>query len=127
MGHRVKLTPKRPPGRANRKALAFESEIGRLHALGYSCEAIRQALADAGLAVSRSTVTREVARHANRKHGDTAIGKTSSVVYDTSALLASTTSQPAPALDFDRRSGKEIAAAWFKDRNTNPLFRARSS
>jgi hypothetical protein len=59
----TRLTPKHPPGRSSRKARAFEAEISRLYAEGYSCEAIRVALADAGVCVSASTVWREVARH----------------------------------------------------------------
>jgi len=46
--NRMYLTPKLPPGRANRKALAFVAEINRLRAAGYSFEAIRLALLDAG-------------------------------------------------------------------------------
>ena len=42
------LSPRRPLGRRTRKALAFASEIARLHVDGYSCEAIRQALEEAG-------------------------------------------------------------------------------
>ncbi|MFG6458616.1 hypothetical protein [Roseateles sp. BYS96W] len=58
----MKLTPSRPPGRANRKAGAFEVEIRRLRADGYTFEAIRAALADAGVQVSLKTVQREAAR-----------------------------------------------------------------
>ena len=43
------LIPNGPAGRLNRKALAFASEIGQLYLRGYSCEAVRRALADAGL------------------------------------------------------------------------------
>jgi hypothetical protein len=45
---RMDLTPKLPPGRANRKALAFAAEVHRLRAAGYSFEAIRLALREAG-------------------------------------------------------------------------------
>lgn len=58
----MQLTPRLPPGRKSRKALAFADEIRRLRALGYTTEAIRQALADAGIAVSASTVHREATR-----------------------------------------------------------------
>lgn len=57
-----RLAPKRPPGRANCKVRAFAGEIGRLHDQGYTFEAIREALADVGVVVSRSTVHREVVR-----------------------------------------------------------------
>ena len=56
------LTPKLPPGRSNRKALAFSTEIHRLRTGGYSFEAIRLALRDVGVDVSRTTVKREAAR-----------------------------------------------------------------
>lgn len=58
----MRLTPKDPPGRVNRKARAFELEIVRLRSEDYTCEAIRKALADIGVVVSLSTVQREVAR-----------------------------------------------------------------
>jgi hypothetical protein len=120
----VTLTPKRPPGRLNRKALAFAPDIQRLHWQGHSCEAIRQALAEAGLTVSRSTVTREVARQAKRRQPDQTISgglappaERPSPPEQTSAALSTLASDP--------RSGREIAKAWVADRNPNPLFRAR--
>jgi hypothetical protein len=57
-----RLTPRRPTGRWQGKARAFAGEIGRLHAEGYTFEAIREALADVGVVVSNTTVQREVAR-----------------------------------------------------------------
>ena len=57
-----RLVPRRPPGRSNCKVRAFAGEIGRLHDQGYTFEAIREALADVGVVVSRSTVHRELAR-----------------------------------------------------------------
>ena len=62
----MKLEPKRPAGRPNRKALAFEAEIARLRSEGYPCEAIWKALLEAGLALSLSAVKREVARLGKR-------------------------------------------------------------
>ena len=122
----MRLTPKQPPGRLNRKALAFEPEIARLHVQGYSCEAIRQALADVGLVVSRSTVAREITRQTIRKQGGAGTGATTNVVADTVAMPPSELKPPsAPAMD--PRSGKEIAASWMKGRTANPLFRTRTS
>jgi len=57
-----RLIPRRPPGRCNRKARTFSAEIRRLHAEGYSFATIREALAEAGVVVSISTVQREAAR-----------------------------------------------------------------
>jgi hypothetical protein len=57
-----RLIPRRPPGRCNRKARTFSAEIRRLRAEGYSLDVIREALAEAGVVVSKSTVQREAAR-----------------------------------------------------------------
>ena len=61
------LTPRRPPGRPNRKALAYEGEIARLRLAGYSCKAIWELLLAEGLQLSLSSVKREVARIAKRR------------------------------------------------------------
>ena len=121
---RVRLTPKHPPGRADRKAGGFEPEIVRLRSEGYTCEAIRQALADIGVDVSLSTVQREAGRCSRRRPP----------VVLRSANLAPSAAVPAPAtfpapagLATDPRSGKEIAASFVSNRITNPLFRARSA
>jgi hypothetical protein len=53
-----------PPGRITRKTRDFEAEIVQLRAQGYTLEAIRQALAGAGVHVSINTVRREAIRHA---------------------------------------------------------------
>ncbi len=57
-----RLIPRRPPGRCHRKARPFSAEIRRLRAEGYSFDVIREALAEAGVVVSISTVQREAAR-----------------------------------------------------------------
>ena len=119
----MKLEPKRPAGRPNRKALAFETEITRLRSEGYPCEAIWKALLDSGLALSLSTVKREVGR----------LGKRAGVARRGAPAAAFTPRQAAayqPAADPSTStpsspSGKDVAAAWMKDRITNPLVRAR--
>ena len=58
----MQLQPKRQPGRTDRKAAAYVAEVLRLRAEGYSYEAIREALADVGIAVSTSALRREVRR-----------------------------------------------------------------
>jgi len=58
----ARLEPSGPPGRSNRKARAFQLEIHRLRDEGYSLAAIRAALANAGMRVSKSTVHREAVR-----------------------------------------------------------------
>ena len=118
----MRLDPKRPPGRSTRKALAFASEIARLHVDGYSCEAIRQTLEEAGLTVSRSTVIREVALCSKR--GSPRFDSSHVVSVDGPPGARTTTSAGLPPAS-DWRGGKEIAAAWMKDRITNPLLRSR--
>lgn len=62
VGAGQRLIARRPPGRCNRKARTFSTEIRRLRAAGCSLEVIREALAAAGVVVSKSTVQREAAR-----------------------------------------------------------------
>ena len=120
----MRLTPKHPPGRVNRKAREFEPEIIRLRSEGYTCEAIRAALADIGVDVSLSTVQREAARSRRR----------SSVVPKGPSLL-STARGPTPSASLacapsslvgDPRTGREIAEAFVSKRYTNPLLRDRN-
>jgi hypothetical protein len=58
----IKLTPRRPPGHAGRKARGYAPELRRLREEGFTFEAIREALEDAGIRVSERTVRRECAR-----------------------------------------------------------------
>ena len=62
----VQLNPALPPGRSDRKALRYVREVHRLRAEGHTLESIRQALLDAGVSVSLSTVRREAARPASK-------------------------------------------------------------
>jgi hypothetical protein len=118
----MKLEPKRPPGRPNRKALSFEAEIARLRSEGYPCEAIWKALLDAGLALSLSAVKREVARL--RKRANAALRHTSATV--TPRLQASAAHAPLiSSASTSSPSGKDVAAAWMKTQISNPLVRAR--
>ena len=122
----MSLTPRKPPGRLSRKALEFQPEISRLHFEGHTSEAIRQALLDAGLAVSRSTVKREVARLAKRRPANEARGAALSHSSEQPALrpLAPTSSHPFAT---DPRSSKEIAECFVKSHPTTPLLRSRST
>ena len=115
------LQARRPPGHANRKVLDFAVDIRELRAQGHSLSAIRQALADAGVVVSISTVRREVLRAVPPV--------TPSSVVTAPAVLA----QPAPytpanhAVPVADQSGplrgKAIAEAFVRSRPINPLFR----
>ena len=113
------LTPRHPPGRVNRKARAFERDIARLRSEGYTCEAIREALAEVGVDVSLSTVQREAARCSKQR---------SDLVANRASLVA-TADAPATCapsgLAGDPRTGREIAAAFVSQRPSNPLLRAR--
>jgi hypothetical protein len=119
----MKLEPKRPPGRPNRKALFFEAEIAHLRYEGYSCKAIWEALLDKGLALSLSAVKREVARLGKRS----GLARQSATATAFTPLQASAFRTPvsSSASTPSSPSGKDVAAAWMKDHITNPLVRAR--
>ena len=119
----MKLEPKRPPGRPNRKALFFEAEIARLRAEGYPCEAIWKALLDAGLSLSLSAVKREVARL--RKSTGAARRSAHATAFTPLQACAVDAPVTSPASRSSSPSGKEVADAWMKNHVTNPLLRAR--
>ena len=123
---RMDLTPKLPPGRANRKALAFVVDIHRLREAGYSFEAIRLALLDAGVKVSRTTVKREAA---SRRAAVSQSAPQRLVAVPPVPLAPpgadDTVTAPASFIG-DSRSGKEIAEAFMKGRTSNPLMRERN-
>ena len=118
----MRLSPRHPPGRVNRKARAFESEILRLRSEGYTCEAIRAALADLGVEVSLSTVQREAARCSKRRFPVVAKG---TGLVATAGTPAPSASEPCASsgLARDPRTGKEIAADFVGKRFNNPLLR----
>jgi hypothetical protein len=120
----MKLAPKNPPGRSTRRARAFTTDIGQLRAQGFTFEAIRQALADAGVAVSKSTVQREVARLASSSSSGSVAAAESEIPEPGAAPALF---PAAPSCATGRLSGKEIAEAFISTRNTNPLFHHRST
>jgi hypothetical protein len=119
----MKLKPKRPPGRPNRKALFFEAEIARLRSEGYPCQAIWEALLDEGLTLSLSAVKREVAR-LRKSAGAT---RRSAPATPFTSLQASAFHTPASssASATSLPPGKDTAAAWMERQITNPLIRAK--
>jgi hypothetical protein len=130
---RMDLTPKLPPGRANRKALAFAGEIHRLRAAGYSFNAIRQALREAGVMVSRTTVQRELAKQPaavpvrqpqapRAPPSDALVSACAPPIPGALPAPAATSPLPGSYLG-DARSGKEIAESFMKGRVTNPLMK----
>lgn len=127
----MNLVPIRPPGPNARKARAFAMEIVQLRAQGYTFEAIREALAAAGVHVSNSTVQREVARAARHK-----VSAASAVVVGSPDVRPAPPS-PAPAAlgpaepvqgtsaRADGPSGRDVAEAFTRNLITNPFLRAK--
>jgi hypothetical protein len=118
----MKLAPKDPPGRSTRRARGYATDIGQLRAQGYTFEAIRQALAETGVKVSKSTVQREMARLASASPSGSVVAIEPSFAESAPAYAPSPV---APSIASDLRSGKEIAEAFAGARITNPLVRAR--
>jgi hypothetical protein len=130
----MKLVPKEPPGRSTRKARGFAKDMRELRAQGYTFEAIREALAAAGVHVSNATVQREVARVA--KGPATAVAASSGVqpghelqipesTAEVPGFRASPPDSPESPTEVDLRSGREVAEAYTSSLITNPLVRAR--
>jgi hypothetical protein len=124
----MKLTPKRPPGRSSRKALEYEEEIQRLRSLGYSFDAIRSALADAGIHVSKSTVRREAARPLPMVQAATAVRTALPPAPISPGLLGPDAGKPAPpgeavSPSTPTRTSKDLAADFCSKHITNPLLR----
>lgn len=140
----MNLVPIRPPGPAVRKARAFAVDILRLRSQGYTFEAIREALAGAGVHVSNSTVQREVARAAGQSPAassrvmlarDQAPALQCSIVGDSVPAMGSAAPIPAPAppnrgagspsLFANGPSGEEVAKAFMATQITNPFMREK--
>jgi hypothetical protein len=121
----LKLNPTLAPGRSNRKARAFSVEIAQLAQDGYGCKAIHEALAAAGLIVSKSTVQRELTR----------LSKPPTLHGQRSVVPPAATRRPIDSLQValpdgllpteEQPNGKDIAEAFLKGRITNPLLRKR--
>lgn len=142
----MNLVPVRPPGPNARKARAFAADIARLRAQGYTFEAIREALAGAGVRVSNSTVQREAARAAAELPASTLataldVGPRemqvpSATGADRQARTDVSVAAPAPAAapqvdpsaavvrDFDC---KQDAEAFFAAHDSNPLSRSKET
>jgi len=109
------LTPKRPPGRLSRKARAYADDIRRLYAEGYTLEAIREALAEQGVQVSKSTVQREVAWRPRR-----------TLPPEPPATTPTVLQRPPPIVPSNRP--QDVADEVFGDgQMSNPLYRNRSA
>lgn len=124
------LIPKDSPGRRDRRARAFAAQIRELQARGYTLDAIRQALADAGVHVSRSTVHREATRPTVAVAAR-AVGAPSLPTLPPDPGLAPAPITPGPALRTSAGpaqqsppSSKDLAAAYFEGHIANELIRA---
>lgn len=125
----MRLVPTHPPGRSTRKARDFETEIGELHAQGYTLEAIREALAGAGVQVGISTVRREANRHAAPRPVSAPASAAVAVALApapsrTPLATEAPTALVYPSTRLERRSGKDVAEAFMRNRITNPLVRS---
>jgi DNA-binding transcriptional MerR regulator len=127
----VRLEPSAPPGHSNRKARAFQLEILRLRDEGYSLDAIRAALADAGVRVSKSTVHREAVRRrplrpvVQASQPARVVSAPSLPALRIAASARGVGSDSVAPLAADTRTGQDIARDFMDGRITNPLILAR--
>ena len=125
----MRLVPARSPGRRTRKARDYGNEIAELRAQGYTLDAIRSALADAGVHVTISTVWREANRAKAPPPGkpDAKPSMTSGhSTHTAGAQLGAANAPPAasPVLA-ERPDGKKQAELFMSTQITNPLIRAK--
>lgn len=123
------LAPTGPPGRRTRKARAFTAEIRQLRDQGYTFEAIRAALAHAGVQVSSSTVRREATKGAAQKRGGHSEPTAPSALRSPppprvaeGALVPAATAGQATASLANPSRGKASAEAFFRRHHRNPLL-----
>jgi hypothetical protein len=140
----MNLVPVRPPGPNARKARTYAADILRLRAQGYTFEAIREALAGAGVQVSNSTVQREAARAARHPpvitstntappdanpaaHGAGSEATVRAKVREAPPRPAppSAPGDSGPSLFANGPSGKDVAEAYMSTQITNPVVRAK--
>ncbi|MBE2244940.1 MAG: hypothetical protein IAE86_19455 [Burkholderiaceae bacterium] len=125
----MSLQARRPPGHAKRKALTYAADIVSLRSQGHSYSAIREALEDAGVLVSISTVRREVL-----KGTSTAVALKPAVDAPASQLSLTMRGKPTSPLTAPRPAsstaplpGKAIAEEFMRGRSTNTLYLKESS
>lgn len=121
----MKLTPQTAPGRANRRARAYSGEIARLRNEGYGYGAIRQALAEAGVAVSISTVRREIIRLLEPPPCVVPVPVPTHFRQQRTVHTGESRAPPARTVETGPRTGRDVAEAFMKGQITNPLFRSK--
>jgi hypothetical protein len=125
----MSLQTRRPPGHGKRKALTYAADIVSLRDQGHSYSAIREALEDAGVVVSISTVRREVLK------GTSATAALKSAVeapasrpgLATRSKATSPVTAPHPVPSTTPLPGKAIAEEFMRGRSTNTLYLKESS
>ena len=130
----MKLHPRRPPGRIDRKAAAYADDIAELRGAGYTYEAIREALLDVGIVASTSALRREVLRRLPRPIRAAmhpAPGPPQSARHHAKppSRLDPPGRQPgAPEVgDLDSLPGRDAAQAFFSAHRSNPLLQSQES
>jgi hypothetical protein len=126
----MSLQPRRPPGHGKRKALVYALDIMNLRRAGHSYASIRDALEDAGVRVTISTVRREVLKGAASPPAAVAAGVAEPAstlptrLREVSAPCGATAAVARPPATQAEAPlpGKSIAEAFMRGRPTNPLF-----
>ena len=125
----MRLQTRRPPGHAKRKALTYTADIIHLRHQGHSYAAIREALEDAGVLVSISTVRREAMRDPSATSAvKPAPSPPRPHVVETNRGVAGcpvAAADPVPVAT--SLPGRAIAEAFMRGRPTNTLFLKEAS
>ena len=125
----MRLVPTQSPGRGTRKARDFGIEIAQLRAQGYTLDAIRIALANAGVDVTISTVWREANRAVVAQPAKPVAKAMAASAAPPDAvaptIAQASASPPAAQTRAERRNGNEVAEAFMRSQITNPLIRAK--
>lgn len=119
----MQLQPKRPPGRVDRKAGAYATEILRMRSEGYTYAAILEALEDVGITTTEASLRREVRRP--QKHLSLARAlhpHEAGAVPQPTETPDADTRVPPPEIAAGHR-GRRVAEAFFEAHPSNPLFR----
>ena len=124
----MRLVPTQSPGRGTRKARDFGNEIVELRAQGYTLDAIRAALANAGIHVTVSTVWRETKRAKAPPSGTpgTQARLPSALPLQTTTQRSGATAAPIAApVHPERPDGRKQAELFMSKQITNPLIRSK--
>jgi hypothetical protein len=125
----MKLHPKRPPGRVDRKVAAYATDIAELRGAGYTYEAIREALLDVGVEASTSALRREVQRLRTREVGSAlhpAPGPPTSPPTPAALRQPLAPAPRLPPVDLQvGMRGRDVAEAFFSANPSNPLLKSQ--